>query len=75
MSEKLHERVGGLLGVFLEDPMAGVFKHDDSHIRGDQLHLLPQEFSQGLFAADRQDRHLVWESWAKSFAACGNETK
>src|SRR6266436_570401 len=57
MSEKLHERVSCLPGIFLEHPMAGVLQHDDRDIRSDQLHLLTQESSQGLLAADRENRH------------------
>src|SRR5260370_7070396 len=57
MSEKLHERVGSFLGVFLEDPVSGVLEHDGGHIRSYQLHLLGEEFPQGVFAPDGQDGH------------------
>jgi hypothetical protein len=36
-SEKLLQRLGGLFGLFLEHPVAGVLQHDDGHVGRDQL--------------------------------------
>src|SRR6266404_937721 len=38
-SKKLNQRVGCFLQTLLEDPMAGVFQHDDRDIIRDQPHL------------------------------------
>src|SRR6266571_8739546 len=37
--------------------MASVLENDGLDVRSDQLHLMAQKVSQGLLAADRQDRH------------------
>jgi len=57
--------------------MPGVLKHNDSDIGSYQFRLLPQRFAVGLFPATAITGivSLVWESWAKSLAACWNETK
>jgi hypothetical protein len=40
--EKLYQRVGRFPRPLLEDPMTGVWQHDNSDIIGDQLHLCGQ---------------------------------
>ena len=34
-SQELLEGVGGLFGLFFEDPVAGVFEDDDGYVGGD----------------------------------------
>src|SRR5438094_1784195 len=56
-SEKLLQSVGRFLGPFLQHPVSGVLQHGDGHIRGDKFRLLTEYSSEGLLAADDEERH------------------
>src|SRR5262249_43694212 len=56
-SEELHQRVGRLPRVLLENPVARVLQHHDRRVASDQPGLLPERGAGGLIASDREDRH------------------
>src|SRR3989442_430735 len=57
VSQKLNQGISRLFWFFLEHPMSGIFQDDHRGIGSHNLHLLPQQISVCLPAADRKDRH------------------
>src|SRR5712692_1769266 len=57
VSQKLNQCISRLFWFFLEHPMSGVFEDDHRGIGSHNFHLLPQQISVCLLAADRKDRH------------------
>ncbi len=57
LSQKFPQSLSRLFGSFLEHPMTGVFEHDNGHIGANQFHLLSEQCSVGVVAADSEDRH------------------
>ena len=51
------EGVGGLFGLFFENPVTAVFEDDDRYVGGDEFGLIAQRSAEGVIATDAEDRH------------------